>query len=153
MIHEFTTSAAPSPYPRVSTSKTLLCHITLSHSHTRYPAITPQSNPPPFRTEAPISKIYPSIAPSTIPSSHPINSSYPTHTNYSSPQLPPPPSLNQPHIPSARTKGTKTVSVNASATMNFSGLHLNPRLICKASNFTSLAPTTIIACVSFLGFC
>jgi len=69
------------------------------------------------------------------------------------PSFPPPPSLNQPHIPSARTKGTKTVSVNASATMNFSGLHLNPRLICKASNFTSLAPTTIIACVSFLGFC
>jgi len=98
MIHEFTTSAAPSPYPRVSTSKTLLCHITLSHSHTRYPAITPQSNPPPFRTEAPISKIYPSIAPSTIPSSHPTNSSYPTHTNYSSPQLPPPPLLKStPH--------------------------------------------------------
>ncbi len=33
-------------------------------------------------------------------------------THYSSPQLPPP-LLNQPHIPSARTKGTKTVSVNA----------------------------------------
>lgn len=45
-------------------------------------------------------------------------------THYSSPQLPPSP-LNQPHIPSARTKGTKTVSVNASATMDFSGLYLN----------------------------
>ncbi len=62
-------------------------------------------------------------------------------THYSSPQLPPPPLLNQPHIPSAWTKGTKTVSVNASATVNFSCLHLNPRLICKASNFTSLTPT------------
>ncbi len=96
MIHGFTTSAAPSPYPRVSTSKTLLCRITLSHSHTRYPAITPQSNPTPFRTEAPISKIYPSIATSTIPSSHPTNS-HPTHTLFQSPASPPPPLKSTPH--------------------------------------------------------
>jgi len=104
--------------------------------------IQPPSEPKPL-----LAKSIPQSPTSTIPSSHPTNSSYPTHTNYSSPQLPPPPSLNQPHIPSARTKGTKTVSVNASATMNFSGLHLNPRLICKASNFTSLTPTMYYYCL------
>jgi len=39
--------------------------------------------------------------------------------------------------------------------MNFSGLYLNPRLICKASNFTSLAPTMYYYClrlVLVLGF-
>ncbi len=98
MIHEFTTSAAPNPYPRVSTSKTLLCRITLSHSQTRYPAITPQSNPTPFRTKAPISQIYPSIAhihhtlfpPDKFIIPHP-------HKLFQSPASPPPLLKSTPH--------------------------------------------------------